>query len=66
MAPLVLVIYFVVLAVVLTYAVGGLGLGIAIVFLLGYIAISELVKAKREEGDQHDPTRKHMDSHGHT
>jgi hypothetical protein len=66
MAPVVGLIYFVLLSLVLTYAVGGLGLGLAIFLLLGYMVVSELMKAKREEGDQANPTRKHMDTHSHT
>jgi hypothetical protein len=44
--PVIVGLFYVgVLALVLTYAVGGIGLGVAIVALLGYIAFSELWKA---------------------
>jgi hypothetical protein len=45
MAVIVGILYFVVLSVVLTYAVGGVGFGIAIVLLLAYLAVNELWKA---------------------
>jgi hypothetical protein len=49
MAPLVGLLYFAVLSFVLTYAVGGVGLGIAVFVLLGYMLGSELMNAKRAE-----------------
>jgi hypothetical protein len=48
MAPIVAILSFAFLSLVLTYAVGTLGLGVAVFLLLGYLLISELMKTPDE------------------
>jgi hypothetical protein len=50
MAPIIGLISFASLALVLIYAVGGLGLGVAVFLLLGYLLISELMKTDEPAG----------------
>jgi|RhiMethySRZTD1v2_1073278.scaffolds.fasta_scaffold5120755_1 hypothetical protein len=59
MPAIVALVYITVLSLVLLYAMGGLGLGVAIFLLLGYIVASELLKAKHDEEDTH-----HHNAHG--
>ena len=63
MGVIVGLIYFAVLSLVLTYAVGGVGLGIAVFVLLAYMLGSELVKAyvlgNHPEEEEHRPGQGH-------
>ena len=59
------IIYLAFLALVLTYAIGGVGLTLGIFLLLAYMALSELVKAKHEE-DEVVRDNHHHPAHGGT
>jgi hypothetical protein len=58
-------IYLATLVVGLSFAIGGLGLGTAIVIVLFLIAAAELAHAKREETqfDRHEHSNAHGGSH---
>lgn len=55
--------YFAILSLVLVYAVGGVGIGIAVFLLLAYMAANELMKAyrlgNRPEDEEHRPGEGH-------
>ena len=62
---IILLLYITVLAVALTYAIGGVGLGLAIVFGLGTIVALELLQAKHDENERSKPgAGHHHPAHG--